>query len=242
MQEGGALQADVDEGRLHARQHPADAPAVDIADQTAALGALDDDLLHHAVLDHRDAGLGRRDVDQYFFAQGARAGRRRSRPDARGRTAAPASRRHRPGPEACRGCDHRRSRRCPPTESARHPPCRAPHAPWRRRPAARNPAAPRRAAASRRCPPSSPSARCRSAPAAAAAGATWRPARGAQRLKRKARWSCWRHDRRRDYRMSFQRPSSVSTVVRMPLELTPRPVELFRDHHPHQGVRQGQGR
>ena len=36
MQEGGALQADIDEGRLHARQHAHHAPQVDVADQAAA--------------------------------------------------------------------------------------------------------------------------------------------------------------------------------------------------------------
>ena len=50
------------------RHHPA---LVDIAHQAAALGALDDDLVHHAVFDHGDPGLRRGDIDQDFFAHWA---------------------------------------------------------------------------------------------------------------------------------------------------------------------------
>jgi hypothetical protein len=48
VQERGALQADVDEGRLHPRQHTHHAPHVDIAHQAAALRALDVQFLHRA--------------------------------------------------------------------------------------------------------------------------------------------------------------------------------------------------
>jgi hypothetical protein len=64
VQEGGALQADVDEGRLHARQHARHLAQVDVADQPALERALDVQLLHRAVLDQRHAGLLRRPVDQ----------------------------------------------------------------------------------------------------------------------------------------------------------------------------------
>ena len=48
VQEGGALEADVDEGRLHAGQHAHDLAEVEVADDAAARGALDVQLLHHA--------------------------------------------------------------------------------------------------------------------------------------------------------------------------------------------------
>ena len=70
MEEGGPIQADVHERRLHPGQHPTDSTLVDVPDQTATLGALDDDLLHHAVLDHGDPGFRRRDIDQDLFAHG----------------------------------------------------------------------------------------------------------------------------------------------------------------------------
>ena len=58
MQKRRPLQPDVDEGGLHAGQHPADAAFENVAVQPSKPGALDDDLLHHAVLYDRDAGLG----------------------------------------------------------------------------------------------------------------------------------------------------------------------------------------
>ncbi len=64
VQERRALQADVDERGLHARQHARHAALVDIADQPAAVGALEEDLLQHAVLDQRGAHFARADVDQ----------------------------------------------------------------------------------------------------------------------------------------------------------------------------------
>jgi hypothetical protein len=69
VQESGALEADFDERGLHAGQHARHPAHVHIADQPAAVAALDQELLHHARGDHRDAGFPRRDVDQYFFHQ-----------------------------------------------------------------------------------------------------------------------------------------------------------------------------
>jgi hypothetical protein len=79
MQEGGALQPDVDEGRLHARQHARHLAQVDIAHQAALERAFDVQLLHRAVFDHRDPGFLGRPVDQNVllhvgrFAQDAAA-------------------------------------------------------------------------------------------------------------------------------------------------------------------------
>src|SRR6185437_4103925 len=67
----GALQPDLDERRLHARQHARYAPLVEVAHQAAAAGALDVDLLHHAVLEQRGARLARGDVDQDLGAHAA---------------------------------------------------------------------------------------------------------------------------------------------------------------------------
>ncbi|MNO70338.1 hypothetical protein D3C76_612170 [compost metagenome] len=55
MDERRALQADVDEGRLHARQDTHHLALVDIADDAAALGALDVHFLQHPVFHHRHA-------------------------------------------------------------------------------------------------------------------------------------------------------------------------------------------
>ena len=66
MQEGGAIQPDIDERRLHARQHSFDNALVDVADQPMAVGALDIDLLRTAALDQRDTGFLRGNVDEYF--------------------------------------------------------------------------------------------------------------------------------------------------------------------------------
>ena len=55
VQERGALEADLDERGLHAGQHARDAAQVDVADQAARAGALDVQLLHDALLEHRDA-------------------------------------------------------------------------------------------------------------------------------------------------------------------------------------------
>uniref|UniRef100_A0A7S4D5R6 Uncharacterized protein n=1 Tax=Heterosigma akashiwo TaxID=2829 RepID=A0A7S4D5R6_HETAK len=67
MQEGRALQADVDEGALHAGQHAHHLAEVDVADQAPLQGALEVQLLHRPVLDHGHARLLRRPVDQDVF-------------------------------------------------------------------------------------------------------------------------------------------------------------------------------
>ena len=71
VQERRALEADVDEGRLHAGQHARHAPLVDVADEAEAARPLDEDLLQHAVLDQRRAGFARADVDEDFRGHGA---------------------------------------------------------------------------------------------------------------------------------------------------------------------------
>ncbi|MNT38204.1 hypothetical protein D3C72_1743890 [compost metagenome] len=68
VDERRAVQADVDERRLHPRQHPYHLALVDVADYAAALRALDMHLLQHTVLDYRHARLHRRDIDQNLFA------------------------------------------------------------------------------------------------------------------------------------------------------------------------------
>jgi hypothetical protein len=67
MQEGGALQPDVDEGRLHAGQHARHLAEVDVADQATFERALDVQLLHRTVLDDRHPRLLRSPVDQDVF-------------------------------------------------------------------------------------------------------------------------------------------------------------------------------
>ncbi len=73
VQEPGALQADFDERRLHAGQHPRHAPDVDVAHQTPVRRALDVQLLRHARLHHADAGFLRRAVDQDVLRHDARS-------------------------------------------------------------------------------------------------------------------------------------------------------------------------
>ena len=70
VQEGGTLQPDFDERRLHARHHPLHLALVDVAHHAAAPAAFDVQFLQHAVLDHRHAGLARGDVDQDLFRHG----------------------------------------------------------------------------------------------------------------------------------------------------------------------------
>ena len=70
VKEGGAFQADVDEGRLHARQHAHHASHVDVAHQAATLGAFDVQFLYRAQVQHGDTDFLRRDVDEDFFAHG----------------------------------------------------------------------------------------------------------------------------------------------------------------------------
>ena len=64
MQERRALQTDVDEGRLHARQHARNLPQIHIAHQAALERAFEVQLLHGAMLHHGNAGFLGRPVDQ----------------------------------------------------------------------------------------------------------------------------------------------------------------------------------
>ena len=82
VQESGALEADLDERRLHPRQHAGDLADVDVADAAALELALDVELLHRAALDDGDTRFLRRPVDEDVLH---RRGRR-----AQGRTATPA--------------------------------------------------------------------------------------------------------------------------------------------------------
>ena len=71
VQERRALEADVDEGRLHAGQHARHAALVQVAGEPEAARALDEQLLQHAVLEQRRARLARADVDDHFRGHGA---------------------------------------------------------------------------------------------------------------------------------------------------------------------------
>jgi hypothetical protein len=57
VQEGGAFQADVNEGRLHAGQHARHLAQIHIADQPALERAFNVQLLHRAVFHHRHPGF-----------------------------------------------------------------------------------------------------------------------------------------------------------------------------------------
>src|SRR5208282_2002762 len=65
-----ALEADLDEGRLHAGQHAGDATDVDVADEPARRRALDVELLHDALLEHRHPRFLRRYVDENLVTHG----------------------------------------------------------------------------------------------------------------------------------------------------------------------------
>jgi hypothetical protein len=70
VQECRAIHADIDEGRLHARQYPGNAALINVADQSAAAGPLQKDFLQHAVFDDGSARLMRAGIDQNFGAHG----------------------------------------------------------------------------------------------------------------------------------------------------------------------------
>ena len=70
VQEGGAAQADVDEGALHARQHARDAAEVDVADVALLRGALDVEFLDGSLLDDGDPGFVGGYVDEDVFGHG----------------------------------------------------------------------------------------------------------------------------------------------------------------------------
>jgi hypothetical protein len=84
VEEGGALEADVDERRLHPGQHASDLAGVDVADPAALERSLDVQLLDRTVLDDGDAGFLRRPVNQDVLHRGGR------RSGGQGRTATPA--------------------------------------------------------------------------------------------------------------------------------------------------------
>ena len=71
VQERGALEADVDEGGLHAGQHARHAALVQVAGEAAPAGALDEQLLQHAVLEQRRARFARADVDDHLGGHAA---------------------------------------------------------------------------------------------------------------------------------------------------------------------------
>jgi hypothetical protein len=71
MQKCGPLQADVYKRRFHAGQHSAGPAFVDVANQTALTGALNQNFLQDAILDHGDPGFAGRDVNQDFVARAA---------------------------------------------------------------------------------------------------------------------------------------------------------------------------
>jgi hypothetical protein len=64
VQEGGLLQTDVHEGRLHARQHPVHPPQGDRARDAAVGLAFDVELREVSLLENRHAGLTRIGVDE----------------------------------------------------------------------------------------------------------------------------------------------------------------------------------
>ncbi len=68
MKECGPLQPYLHKCRLHSGQYAAHLSFVDVAHQAPALGAFDDHLLHHTVLDYSHTGLGRGHIDQYLFS------------------------------------------------------------------------------------------------------------------------------------------------------------------------------
>src|SRR6185437_5686182 len=70
VQECGTLETDIDEGRLHPRQHAGHAALVQIADQAPSAATLDVELLHHAFFHQRGARLGGRHVDEDLHAHG----------------------------------------------------------------------------------------------------------------------------------------------------------------------------
>ncbi len=71
VQERGAFEADVDEGRLHAGQHPGDDADVDVPDQTARGFAIEMQFLQHSLVHDGDPEFLRSRVDQDIFFHGA---------------------------------------------------------------------------------------------------------------------------------------------------------------------------
>ena len=80
MQERRAIQADLDEGRLHARQHAAHDAEVGVADQSARRTALHMQFLGSALFHHRDPRFLRGHVDEDFFLHNTGQPKRASSP------------------------------------------------------------------------------------------------------------------------------------------------------------------
>ena len=57
VQEGGAVEPDIDEGGLHAGQHSGDSPEVNASDRRAILAPFEIELTQDAVLDQADPRL-----------------------------------------------------------------------------------------------------------------------------------------------------------------------------------------
>ena len=74
VQEGGALQADVDERALHAGQNAADNAQINIADQAVVAVAFDVQFANIVFFQHGHAGFLRRDVHQHGFRRPGNVG------------------------------------------------------------------------------------------------------------------------------------------------------------------------
>jgi len=66
IEKTGALQADIDKGRLHAGKHPDNLPPIDVADQPLLPGLLQVKLHQIAVFHQGNPDLVRCGVDQQF--------------------------------------------------------------------------------------------------------------------------------------------------------------------------------
>ena len=74
MQKGGALQANVNKSRLHARQHPGDLSQVDVAYETTLQGTLHVQLLDSPVFHDRHSGFLGRPIDQNILLHRVNSG------------------------------------------------------------------------------------------------------------------------------------------------------------------------
>ena len=72
VQEGRLLEADVDEGGLHAREHAHHLALVDVAGDAVVAAALDVELDERGVVENRNPRLPRGRVDEYLLAHDAR--------------------------------------------------------------------------------------------------------------------------------------------------------------------------
>jgi hypothetical protein len=70
VDESRALQSDIDESALHARQYTDDTPQIDIADMAPLDAAFYVQLLYRPLFHQRNAGFEGGDIDQDIFAQG----------------------------------------------------------------------------------------------------------------------------------------------------------------------------